>query len=262
MSPDFDLDSTLTEAVLLEAAERAEAKASLAKGNFEATLPIQTTSPEETPRETRVPLPKRAPSESKECLKAAEWQRSPYEPHAQKREQSLPRPWTPDGSPPMSESERLDEVPSHVELHPIQCKQRLAPKNGRHAEDMPPHQSPCDELEEVRSSASQENKPLQEDAVHLAAARPPALPDTHGLPRLDLIETSRKPKAAESPEMPSLMADPWRRRSIALGSSHRTSHSPPWRRDRYRTRSPRWGSSHKVNRFPTRDTSLGTREVP
>ena len=50
-------------------------------------------------------------------------------------------------------------------------------------------------------------------------------------------------------DMPCIIADPLRRRSVALGSSHRSSQSPPWHRDRYRTRSPRWGSSHKVQRF-------------
>ena len=40
----FDLDLSLAEAVLLAAAERAEAKASLSEGKTEATLPIKKTS--------------------------------------------------------------------------------------------------------------------------------------------------------------------------------------------------------------------------
>ena len=158
----------------------------------------------------------------------------------------------------MSESEPLDGGPCHVELHPIQCKNRLSPKTARHGEDTQPHEPLCHEPQEVRSITPERNEPIHEHADHLAAA----LPDTHGQPRLDAAETSRVALPAGRPEMPSIMADPLRRRSIALGSSHRTSHSPPWRRDRYRTRSPRWGSSHKVNRLPARDKSLGRGEVP
>ena len=103
----FDLELSLNNAVLLQAAQHAEAKASLAHSTSEAALPIKPTSAEESPRQPQLLHRKPAPLESSYILGAATCNLSPDEPHARKRDPekgqaSQPEPWTPEGSPPPS----------------------------------------------------------------------------------------------------------------------------------------------------------------
>ena len=60
----------------------------------------------------------------------------------------------------------------------------------------------------------------------------------------------------------ALMSVQYRRRPVALGSSHKTSQPKSWHRDRYRTRSPRWGSFHKVYQVSESCSSMGNPTDP
>ena len=254
----FDLDVSLAEAVLLQAAERAEAKASLGQSSSEAALPIKTTSPEESPRQPRVLHRKPAPAESSKTLASATCDLSPSEPHAPKREpqkgeESLPQPWTPEGSPPPSESDAFEGAACHVDPEPLESKKLIASQTEPRAQAAAPHQPRRLEAQQVQSTTPKRTKPTDKHGDHIPA--PPSKHDLNtGIHVADLEvplacpDFSSPPLPPDRTDMPCIMADPLRRRSVALGSSHRTSQSPPWRRDRYRTRSPRWGSSHKVQR--------------
>ena len=264
IAPHFDLDVSLAEAVLLQAAERAEAKASLRETHSAAALPIKTISPEESPRHTLVLQTKTADSQSTDALKSAACHRSPYEPHAQKRDQSPPVPWTPEGSPPLSHSEPVDAVPCHLDLDALQWSKVISSQPARPADERPCLEVPlCYEAKELETSTPKSTKPMEAHGAQHASALT-GHDDDSGIDasqvelRLASHEFTTQAVPAERPqmpvppartEMPCILADPLRRRSVALGSSHKTSHSPPWRRDRYRTRSPRWGSSHKVHRL-------------
>ena len=242
-----------------QAAERAEAKAALRQSISEAALPIKTTSPKGSPRQTSVLHSKAAPTECSKTKGSETCDLGPYEPHAQepapsKQEATLPpEPWTPEGSPPPSESDAFEGAACHVSPAPLECKKLLAFQTEPRAAPAHLHQPRRLDAQEVQSTIPKRTKPTEKHGNESPEPRRKndlnssiLVADLHVLPAGQ--DCKSPPLQAQRTELPCIMADPLRRRSVALGSSHRTSQSPPWRRDRYRTRSRRWGSSHKVQR--------------
>ena len=236
----FELDACLNEAVLVEAAERAEATASLADMSFEAALPIKSTSRSQSPRQPRSRDGNQAPPETTNMLGAATHHLTRDEPHAQKRDfqeeqASQAEPWTPEGSPPPSEHDAFHAGACPVHTDPLHSNADVSSQPEPPPAAPAPHQSPGLREQPLQSTTDSRTKHRYE---HCDTPVPQAKHDLH---------TAIHPRT----DVPCIIADPLRRRSVALGSSHRSSQSPPWHRDRCRTRSPRWGSSHKVQRFGT-----------
>ena len=250
----FELNSCLSEAVLVDAAERAEATASRARSSFEAALPIKSTSPDQSPRQPRLRHSNQAPPQSKQMLEVATHDVSADQPHAQKRhfeeeQASQPEPWTPEGSPPRSETDALHAGACPVHTIPEHSKADVASQPKPPPAAPAPHQSQRLSQQPMQSTRDSASKHTDKHCDN--APVPQATHDLHSaIPLAHRQAWLASPRCCTpTTDMLCIIADPLRRRSVALGSSHRSSQSPPWHRDRCRTRSPRWGSSHKVQRF-------------